>query len=122
MATTLPASSLRRRFEEAVDDARRYGVQGALLVSRHGVPIAGTADLPDPDAFAAMHATALGAAEVAFARMGLHTDVGLIAETEGRRFVSRAVDGSMFAVALVSIEADCRDVLDWMATLHARLA
>lgn len=122
MTSALPVSSLRRLFEGALEAERPEGLVGALLVSRHGAPLAVLADIPEVEAFCAMHATALGAAEVAFARLGVHTDVSLIAETDGRRFVSRAVNASMFAVAVVDDTADCHAVLGWMSSLQARLA
>ena len=120
VTSAMPASSLRRLFEHAVHEARPQGLVGALLVSRHGSPIAVAAELDDVEGFCAMHATALGAAEVAFARLGVHTEVSLVAETDGRRFVSRGVNSTMFAVAVVDDSADCRSVLDWMASLEAR--
>ena len=118
MALVASGPQLRRKFDEAVARQLDTHLEGALLVSRHGVPLAGSCPgVSDVEAFAAMHATALGAAEVAFSTEGGHTELSLIAEMNGRRFVSHSLHGSMFVVAVVRPGADCRSILGWMGTL-----
>ena len=123
MALTASGPQLRGRFEAAVAERGLEQLEGALLVSRHGVPLAGSCPgVKDVDAFAAMHATALGAAEVAFSDDGGHAVLSLVAEMDGRRFVSHSLRGSMFVVAVVRPGADCTDILAWMGGLADELS
>lgn len=122
MAPMTSGPELRRRFEQAAAAQGANDLEGALLVSRHGVPLAGSCPgVKDVEAFAAMHATALGAAEVAFSSGSGHAELSLIAEMDGRRFVSHSLHGSMFVVAVVRPGADCAAVLDWMRGLAHEL-
>lgn len=107
-----------RTFESAVADlARRQPVEGAMLASRDGLLVANALpSLPAPEVFCAMHAAALGAAEMSLRGID-GRGVSLIAEVGGRRFVSRAISASLFVVALVGMEADCHAVFDWMDRL-----
>jgi predicted regulator of Ras-like GTPase activity (Roadblock/LC7/MglB family) len=124
MATPASASSFRRIFERACHDIEARGVvEGALLISRDGFPLAGRAPgVDDPDVFAAMHATALGAAEVALAGLGAAYGVTVVAEHGDRKFVSRGVTPSLFVVACVRGRADCAEILAWMDGLAEELA
>src|SRR5687767_10446551 len=102
MATTAPATP-QRVFERARQELEAQGlIEGALLISRDGFPLAGRAPgAENIEVFAAMHATALGAAEIALSGIGSSYGVTLVAEREGRKFVSRALTPSLFVVACV---------------------
>lgn len=70
METSSAAATLGERFERAVAALAATGViESALLASRDGFPIAGRCTgVTNVEMFAAMHATALGAAEIAARR------------------------------------------------------
>lgn len=118
------ASPVRRLFQRAWDDAQRTGsVRGALLATRDGFLVcADCPDVGDLEVFAAMHATALGAAELALHRVGAQKHVTLLAESGGDRFVSRGVTDELFVVAIMDRSKDCGPVIAWIDSLGGQLA
>jgi predicted regulator of Ras-like GTPase activity (Roadblock/LC7/MglB family) len=123
---TATASPIPHRliFESAVQELRGRGlVEGAMLVSRDGFPLAGDCPgLGDREVFSAMHATALGAAQIALQATGSAAGVSLLAKLEGRRFVSQVITDHFFVVALLTRGTDCQDILAWMDGLRESLA
>lgn len=119
---TRTAHPVARAFESSCAElARHQPIVGAMLASRDGLLIANASlAVPQPEVFCAMHAAALGAAEMAL--HDIHgSGVSLIADVGDRRFVSRAITGSLFVVAMIGPGADCHAVFRWMDELGARL-
>lgn len=115
-----PAAAFRAGIEEL---RRGSDLQGALLVSRDGLTIVNACpSIDDPDLFSAMQATALGAAEVALARLGPRAQVTVVADMNGHRFVSRALNDALMVVAMVPTGSDCKGVLTWMDDLARTLS
>lgn len=122
MVTRGTAHPLAVAFGEALDDLRREArVTGAMLVTRDGLPLLNAApEIAQPEAFGAMHAAALGAAELALSGVA-PSCVSLVAHMAEQRFVSRGLTDELFAVAMVDDACDCQVVFAWMDTLAARL-
>lgn len=68
-----------------------------------------------------MHATALGAAEIAFDQASA-SGIMLIAEHGGRRFLSRGLTKGLFVVAALSASADHHAVAAAFDSLADRMA
>lgn len=120
MVTRGPSTvSPHAAFREGLEELRKTSdVRGALLVSRDGLTVVNACpEIEDPDLFSAMQATALGAAEVALARVGPRAEVTVVADMNGYRFVSRALDEALLVVAMLPTASDCKPVLAWMDRL-----
>lgn len=113
---------LAAAFEEALVALRRETrVVGAMLVSRDGLPVLNECPgVAQPEAFGAMHAAALGAAEVAL-RGAAAGCVSLVAQVGAQRFVSRGLTDDLFVVAMVGDDCACATVFAWMDRLAERL-
>ena len=119
---TRTAHPVAYAFEKAVAELKRdRAIEGAILASRDGLLVANAwLPVPSPEVFCAMHAAALGAAELAL-RDGNTDGVSLIADVAGKRFVSHAISRELFVVAMVPPSTDCHAVFDWMGGLRARI-
>lgn len=90
------------------------GIQGAVLASRDGLAlVVRCPGISSPEVFCAMHAAALGAAEMAMEAGGPLPSVGLVVELGPRRFLSRAVTEDLIVIVLT--DATC----DWQSAFHA---
>ena len=120
---TRTALSAPHAFKREVEElGRAHGVEGAVLASRDGLLLVNAfPSLPQPEVFCAMHAAALGAAEMALRGID-GAGVSLIADVGERRFVSRAVNESLFVVVSVAADADCHSIAAWMDGLGRRMA
>jgi len=114
----MPASSTSA-MDRARDALRslhaRDGVVGALLATRDGISLLHEGgSFGNVESFAAMQATALGAAEVALQSMAAKKAVGLVIDVGERRVLARAVTEDLLVCIMVGANVPIEQAFGWM--------